>query len=580
LELGDIIIFGQVGQTSSWYGTVVKKSGQNYYTVRIIDLDTPSPGTFTGNTTVWYKTTKNPPYRKAFQDWWGYFKSDYKDLEYEPISTLTTEISSKSVDAWSLRKIISPTGAEISVQYGSDQYNEAVFEGMSLLNVSENGFVPSPATGADHYTISFVEPYDLTKILNVSNDIALTVLSSSHIISSTTPPNIPPVAPDACSYKTNNVSGSRWQTQMKVWDFLDLKIISTTPNSITVWDTQGQIPPYLFSSSTKIINGFVPFKEGKKYGGGLKVEAVSLSHNSEVFETQYDYELGNGVSTGVTMYEPTTMDQLLANPSFFHPDITKPEIDYWDDCKDFYAEKLSEYKSNAFKYFSGILAFSQEIPGPGVMYSQVKERSIINNSEVTGHQVFEFEVPHKNTVEIIGSDPNVTGTIGTLNLRDIQKNPNNDEPIAIEIPQPYSNIEYYRGQISIKNYTSTIGNLKRTATYDSQDRLVAETKNIYLHDAVADFDGALANTYRNQGLVEQVFFESRTLCGGSGYYFDNSPQNSWHDLYFKEVSTKRSEYPNILLNTISTENGVTTRTTNKAFDFFTGAVTETETEDS
>ena len=369
---------------------------------------------------------------------------------------------------------------------------------------------------------------------------------------------------------------------MDVFEFNNLSITNIGSNFIEVYDPSLAIEQDIFSWDGEVINGFIPIERGQRKGGGIRVGSVSIHSDAQISETSYHYE--NDIeSTGVTTYEPANMDRLLANPKFFNPNIFITEEDYWQECSDYYKDLIGDYRAKGYQNFPGILSLAHDIPGPGVMYKSVIVKDHVGGETKPGYQVYDFEVPNEQSVELIGNDPAQSGTINNFLLTDIRKDPNNDDGPEIGLTQPYSGIPYYRGHTEIKDKTSRIGNLKRTAVYDDQDRLVSETRNIYLHDAVLDFEQELATNYRNQGVVEQAFFESRLLCGGSGYYYGTSTTfntNSWHDVHFKETSTKRTEYPNVLSQTITTENGITTTATNKAFDFFTGAVREKQSEDS
>ena len=183
LDEGEIIrITDPIAGSKIWHGTVVNVTG-NLYTIRIIEQAGPTVFYTSQHPNIVYETTKNPPYRKAFQDWWGYFKSDYKDLGYDPISNLTTDVSSKAVDVWSLRKITSPTGAEIEITYESDEYNDVVYDGMSIINIAENGIEKIP-NSPNHYKISLLEPYDYNVLLNSISSVSLSVITSRDIINS------------------------------------------------------------------------------------------------------------------------------------------------------------------------------------------------------------------------------------------------------------------------------------------------------------------------------------------------------------------------------------------------------------
>ncbi len=65
-------------------------------------------------------SAKNPDYNPDQCDYWGYYKSDYNGIIR---SHYTSDASGVNVDAWSLKKITTPLGGEISIEYESDVYD-------------------------------------------------------------------------------------------------------------------------------------------------------------------------------------------------------------------------------------------------------------------------------------------------------------------------------------------------------------------------------------------------------------------------------------------------------------------------
>ena len=127
---GDIIKFSPTAsQQAPTYAVLLTATG-NTFNVRFLG-NPPAVGTYS------VITTKNPPYVKDAKDKWGMFKSDFDtDLEGTANSSLFRDVSgvsSKSLDAWSLRRISSPLGAVIKIDYEPDTYHTSVYRNPNFL---------------------------------------------------------------------------------------------------------------------------------------------------------------------------------------------------------------------------------------------------------------------------------------------------------------------------------------------------------------------------------------------------------------------------------------------------------------
>ncbi|MBK9982651.1 MAG: hypothetical protein IPP15_09525 [Saprospiraceae bacterium] len=81
-------------------------------------------------------STKNPNFSPFKTDYWGYYKSDFNFSfrgRYTTEGTNQIQGSKLNVDAWSLKKITTPLGGEILVDYESDSY-EKVNNGRGFVN--------------------------------------------------------------------------------------------------------------------------------------------------------------------------------------------------------------------------------------------------------------------------------------------------------------------------------------------------------------------------------------------------------------------------------------------------------------
>jgi hypothetical protein len=77
---------------------------------------------------------KNPNYFPDQQDYWGYYKSDF-DRNYR--GHYVTNESKNNVDAWSLKKITTPLGADIIINYESDSYSKVGYNSDEFEKLSD-----------------------------------------------------------------------------------------------------------------------------------------------------------------------------------------------------------------------------------------------------------------------------------------------------------------------------------------------------------------------------------------------------------------------------------------------------------
>ena len=132
LEKGDILKFTH--NSNDYYCLMMETYSSNNGKAKIINHNLS--GEFTQPTSIQkVNKTKNPLYDKDAYDMWGSYKSDYEDLGNENLSRLTTEISARQVDVWSLKTIKTSLGSSVTIGYESDSYLRA------CLNFEKSGSV-------------------------------------------------------------------------------------------------------------------------------------------------------------------------------------------------------------------------------------------------------------------------------------------------------------------------------------------------------------------------------------------------------------------------------------------------------
>lgn len=87
----------------------------------------------------------NPDYDPEKVDMWGFYKSDFTNMDN---SNYTTATSSQNTDAWSLRSVSLPTGSKITVDYESDEYECEGFNDEPFID-NQMASVPFNASSND-----------------------------------------------------------------------------------------------------------------------------------------------------------------------------------------------------------------------------------------------------------------------------------------------------------------------------------------------------------------------------------------------------------------------------------------------
>ncbi|MBK8428645.1 MAG: hypothetical protein IPL27_23040 [Lewinellaceae bacterium] len=96
--------------------------------------------------------SKNPNFNPFRSDYWGYYKSDFNFQfrgRYTTEGTMSNPGSKNNVDVWSLKKITTPLGGEILIDYESDVY-EKVSDGKGYVSPKRYFLIKSavlPGTG-------------------------------------------------------------------------------------------------------------------------------------------------------------------------------------------------------------------------------------------------------------------------------------------------------------------------------------------------------------------------------------------------------------------------------------------------
>ncbi|WP_288882445.1 hypothetical protein [Pedobacter panaciterrae] len=505
-NVGDLLANASTG---AFYGVIIAKGsptgGNSTYTLK---NSTYSGGAITAT----LKTTKNPPYNKEFYDLWGMYKADYSYTNNSNLDRLTTPVSNMSSDVWSLRKVITGLGAEVKIKYEGDTYSKSVLNESRPFQISNFTNVG----GYDYqFNITNSNIPNLNELFRIGDNISLITMMWS------TPGYSPLNSDDYPAPVVTAVSGNQ----------LSIRVSPAHHQGLT--------------GHTSFIAGNVGFSAmTRKFGGGVRVKSLVIDDLFGVrASTNYNYnQINNGIdsqiSSGVTSYEPVSVDKTSSLPS----------------------GSENSYRITLYRDMNRLLSLSREVPGPGVMYENVNvetevfDNAGISNGKIAGSKTMEFEVFRDN---MIGKQ-DVTAPRSALR---------------------YPGANYYTRNLVLKKLVSGIGSLKRVISYDDKGQKINETINHYLSDGLehlkhADFMKAYENrlvNYKKQGLLKERYAEAKSVWTGSG-----------ENYHVKATLTARENFPNVQTGqtVIDYVTDVRRSTVNEEFDFYSGAGVKTVTTDS
>lgn len=516
----------------SIYLVLTAETGNGTFTARFLGSHPFNGGTLA------VVTTKNPPYVADAKDKWGFFKSDFDtDLAGTSGSTVvrnTTDVSSKSLDCWNLRRISSSLGSVISVNYEPDSYVKSVYKNPTFLGEFHGGHRVRISDGTAN--IPFL--YKLSARGVQVNDILHMKGVWGHF-----------------TYDYNNSTSTGGITMHEGNYFeRDVRVTSITPmgsgETIGIQEIQ---TPYIMACTTgapgsfcgdytEIISAYLTKDEPPvTLGGGIRVASIAVSSNGSATETLYSYN-NQGVTSGVTSYEPDPISSL--DKQFFDQ--------HYNDAP----AAFTTYRNKYYESVAKLNALARNLPAPGVMYEYATTQERITRAGVPvtkpGATTYQFAVFRANMLDV-----------NRFSLPDQARYPN-QYPGYIR-----------RAQVNLQDFTSQIGTLKRITRYTDASRRVklSETVNRYLHDNLGGTTQDLVNQYgpltdgfNKQGVIQEAFGDCRQVKMGDLPYYD-----------VVTVMSQRNTYPTIQTGTTQTNfiTNTTTSTQTLAFDFLSGAPTQT-----
>ncbi|MCR6641090.1 MAG: hypothetical protein NVV82_19380 [Sporocytophaga sp.] len=398
---------------------------------------------------------KNPDYSQN-KDIWGSYKSDYPTgTGAENIENHTTIASSANVDAWSLTKVKTGLGAEINITYESDKHYKSVLNNFRNLSIKKI----EKQVSINQFKIYFHSSELLTNYseLYVGKKVSLRSLISKFYLSE---------FKDISRYDDDNAEimsiGS---------DYLILNTLALS----TYFNATGLPPgcPNPFDCLMLTGNVFFDRNASEYNGGGLRVKSIGVKDGT--IENLIYYEYLNGV----TACEPSGFN-VRYNVSYIY-DLTSTEA----------MNMRKNYENDIYRKFLKTIA-GQQVMSPGVIYSKVLVREKMVDS---------YSYPR----EING-----TGfTEYVFSTMDDSWIPREERTLISDA----TNKEYAK-LFKINDFRGRVGLLKSVTKYGANNVLLSKTEQTYLHDqAGSNFVNDLSTRFKNQGRIDQVYFERRDVNG-------------------------------------------------------------------
>ena len=472
------------------------------------------------------RRTKNPPYQSDKYDYWGMYKSDYVSYHNHNLSRNPTKISNKSTDVWSLRTV-KTAGSLIEINFEGHDFNESEYsENMSVH------FMKIEKLSTQNYRMTMVPNGRQCKDLYQVGDNMLGIIYREFYQKNPDNNNnigtfaIDPIDPN--STKIYDAHGGA------------LVLVKAVTNNTVDVELSESLERSLFNvgytgiSQTKLIDAnFRPTPFNKKYlgGNGVRVKSVSLKNLDGVrYSTKYEYVKEGGLnSSGNVNYEPLNYERYVG---------AAPVTGY----------DLATFNAVLNIGFSGVAIYGPEIPGPSVMYARVEITSGIEHPDAVVSTA-----PEKKVLEF-------------FNFKDIKIINRNASP-------PNSTGTFSTGNLVFQKFISHLGSPKSISYYDGNGKLKRKIVKQYLHD---DITGEFFTDYKvrlekfgYQGLISERFSEVKKVLQGA----------SWITM---GTMIAREDYPLVNIGTVEYDYLHNTKTSTRinAFDFYSGAVTESISSDS
>ncbi len=520
------------------------------------------PGSEGSTITVSTKATKNPPYLSEFYDIWGFFKSDYFPDEVRQGSSFgrrVTDLSAKSVDVWSLRKINNGIGSTIALTYETDEYDRSVLGGKMMVPLED-------VIKIDDGEIEIHLPDDVTfsDVQNYLENIYVGIVGVYE--NPTSAESEPPVCEgdefDGGFFRENCLIGNStylsnyWEAMISKgkynYDPSNHTISIETPltrleemtaptmsvnydgnrlccrnmDASPIYNTPCRWPDHIAAAAIEVFS---------KYGGGLRVRDITVSDGLNERRTSYTYD------QGITSYEPLGMLRPELRQEFLD------EIGDGDASVVHIGEVVKDYNKMISSKFNELMGMVRELPGPNVLYSTVEIKESVNEA---GSEY--IDLPESKVLAF-----QTYGEGGVYVNRVIE--PNSTDPQLENFD--YDEIKLSR--VVIRDESSKVGLLTSMSVVDEGAEPISRTSYTY-------HSGAAVN---DQGVIHEVFLDARRV---------KQQEPTDEDYHLVGAVSRRETIPTqqASMTTFDRKTGITTTQWHLGYDFYSGQLLQKKTQDS
>lgn len=439
-------------------------------------------------------------------------------------------------ESWSLKKIITPTGANLNFEYESDSF---LYEALKPLNYTQFQYIING--GSSNHIENYVLNGNKVKLnFNTSHSQVLSTdfnsvfyrnqeLNIQYFVNFPNPYSNN-VRPKSLKYKVTEIDNVLKTLDLELlndsdydehFDFLTRTSYCRTCVSYQQIGGVCEIIPA--NAENKCLNRFklniinfsniVNFGSNGKVGGGIRIKEIVLTdgQSNVLTKTTYNYNdpFRQNIS-GVTSYEPSDSNR---NNDYFG---------------------------------------KEELISPGVLYKYVTVKNFNSTNEILNKSLYEFNVLENIYVENQEINFNSVNTDNFAFIANIKKSGN-----------------HYFEKIDIYDKLSRLGVLKSNKSYNSANQLLYSVDYNYNNfDESSNEYGTIQETFktflRNNRYIQRL--------DSNGYLLPVT-QNP----YYVITSISKTSLPSVLESVKITKGNYTNTTYYDKHDFLTGEVLETKT---
>ncbi|MEM9857749.1 MAG: hypothetical protein AAF843_10345 [Bacteroidota bacterium] len=506
--------------------------------------------------------SKNPNYLRDFYDIWGFFKSDYSPdgkRQGSSFGRRVTDLSAKSVDVWSLRKIDNGIGSIISLVYETDFYEKSVIGGGMMIPLNS-----ITKEGDNSVKVHLPESISFTDVQNAKNPINVAVVGVYKNPGAVG--TIPSCEGDElwenCQIENDYYLSHHWQSS-KVSE----SDLTYDPNSHTItintrftglegmtgetiavpydgtrsccrngdkvanYNTPNKWPDFIGTAAIEVFS---------RYGGGIRVKSIEVSDGLNKRRTSYEYH------NGMTSYEPLGVLRPELRQDFLDEIAThsRPDIHI--------AEVTKDYSRMINARFNELMSIVRELPSPNVLYKKVNIRDGVDEAGKGWIPIEEYKELVFNTY-LSGDNPDV----GVK--RDFPDKGSPLDPVLDDFEYSLANI----GPVTVRDESSKVGQLASMSILDKNRETISSSSYTYQN----------ATQLRNQGVINEVFLDARRV---------RQAEPNEEDFHLIGVVSTRTTIPTMQasMTTYDRKTGITSTQWNVGYDFYSGVLLKKKTADS